>query len=402
MVETTAGPEQLVLNLSRPTDDIVLNYLIPFDRLLWEDKAREALRVGVVAIKATSPVLDARIVEEKFKDFQSEIKGYLKEYFDKDKGHVSSIFNEFFNPDGRLHQRLEKVIGPGSEFAKKLDPANKESVIASIESIVKELLATKIDELKGEFSLDKPDSAFSRFHKSLDALKESIAGEKAKEEEAELGTQKGRDFQESVCQVIERLGKRYGDVPHYCADEAGLIPKCKTGDIMSEIIDSDGNKVVLEAKKSGYTLKKALEELKEAKENRGAQAGIFVFAKGYEPNAVGSFVVYNQDIICTFDEEEKNIECSMLRAAYTVARHNVIKSKRLITEVGVDLNTIAGHVNSLLEEIKKFDSVKTGLDGAKRAIESVDKATESLRTEIKKYLDLIDFELKKGPAPKAT
>lgn len=400
MVETTTRTEQLVINLSRPADDIILNYLIPFDKPLWEDKAREALRVGVVAIKATSPVLDARIVEEKFKDFQDEIKGYLKEYFDKDKGHVSSIFAEFFNPDGRLHQRLEKVIGPGSEFAKKLDPANKESVIASIESIVEELLAEKIDELKGEFSLDKPDSAFSRFHKSLDELKESIASKKAKEEEAELGTQKGRDFQESVYQVIERLGKRYGDVPHYCADEAGLIPKCKTGDIVSEIIDSHGYKIVLEAKVSRYTLKKALEELKEAKENRGAQAGIFVFAKGYEPDEVGSFGIYNQDVVCTFDEEE-DVESSMLRAAYVVARHNVIKAKLKI-EVGADLNAVAGHIHSLLQEIEKFDGVKAGLDTARRAIESVDKATESLRTEIKKYLDLIDYELKKGPAPKAT
>lgn len=406
-------PEKLVINLSRPADTLILDYLIPFERSSWEDKAREALQIGVVALKAASPVLDAKIIEEKFrdvqreidgrlKDFETELSGILKGYFDKETGHVNRVFTDVFGPTGQLHMRLDKVIGPGSEFAKKLDPSNRESVIASIEKTVEELLAEELNGLKKDFSLDEEDSALARLSKiiqqGISEIKQAVLKEETKKEEAELGTRKGRDFQESVYLVMQDLCQRYGDVPDYCADKPGLISRCKTGDILTEINHSDENKVVVEAKKmSGYTLKKALEELKEAKENRGAQVGVFVFAKGYEPPEVGSFQVHGQDVVCTFDEEEKDIDSSMLRAAYTVARASVIQSEK-ITEVGADLNIIAGHIKSLLQEIEKFGSVKAGIDGAKRAIEGVDKAIESLRTEIKKYLDLIDFELKKGPA----
>lgn len=405
--------EKLVINLSKPTDTVILDYLFPFERTLWEEKARDALKVGVVAIKSASPVLDAKIIEEKFKDakremdnllkdFKNELNGNLKDYFHNEKGHVKTIFTDIFGPNGQLHQRLERQLGPESNFAKKLDPDNKESVIASVEKTVEELLVGKLEGLTDEFSLDKEGSAISRLQKVLTEkigeIKQAVVKQETKKEEAEVGTQKGRDFQEIIYLVSQNLCKKYGDVPHYCADTPGSIPRCKTGDIVCEISNTDGNKVVFEAKKErGYALRKALEELKEAKENRGAQVGVFVFAKGYEPEEVGSFQIHEHDIVCTYDEEEQDIESSMLRAAYIIARTNVLQSKR-VTEVGVDLNSIAGHIKSLMLEIEKFNGVKSGLEGAMRAIKGVDQAIESLRTEIKKYLDCIDFELKKVSA----
>ncbi len=423
MEETTIPhTERLVINLSRPDDAIVLDYLMPFEEGLWEDKAREVLKVGVVAAKAASPALDARIVEDKFKEahgnldklmnnFKNEFNSKLKDYFDKENGHVSRNFEDTFGRDGQLHKRLERALGPASEFAKKLDPTNKESVIASVESTVEGLLAERLNELKEEFSLDKEGSALSRLHKKFEEqleknkeeqvkattdVREVLAGFKGKKEEAEVGTRKGRVFQENIYSAVQELCQKHGDVPDYCADSPGITPRCKTGDIVSEISGSDGDKVVLEAKnESGYTLKKALEELKKAKENRGAKTGVFVFAKGCEPPEVGSFQVYGDDIVCTFDEEEQDIEGSMLRAAYTVARTTVIQPNRLEGSE-VDLNNVSQYLCSLLQEIEKFDGVKTKLDSAKRAIEHVDGAIGNLKTEIKKYLDLIDAELKKG------
>ncbi len=399
MQETTISTKRLVINLSRPNDSTILDYLISFDEELWEDKARDALKVGVVAIKNASPVLDAEIVEEKFKEAQTEIDNLLKHYFDKEKGHVQSTFTDIFGPNGQLHQRLERAIGPGSDFAKKIDPAHKESVIASIENAVKELLVEKLNGLTEEFSLDKEGSALSRLRKSLDdpidEIKRILARLEGKKEEAEVGTQKGRNFQEIVRKAIAEFCERYHDVSDYCADKPGIKSR-KTGDVVCEINNSDGNKVVIEAKKEkGYTLRKALEELKEAKENRGAEVGVFVFASGYEPDDVGSFGIYGQDIVCTFDEEERDIESSTLRAAYTVARTSVIGTKK-VTKVGVDLDAVTRNIKSLLQEVEKFDDIKDKLDKAKRSIEGVDEAIKSLKTEIKKYLDIIDFELKKG------
>ena len=170
MEEITASQtETLIIKLSRAEDTIILDYLMPFEKTVWEDKARDALKVGVVAIKTASPVLDAKIVEEKFKDakremdnllkdFKNELNGNLKEYFHNEKGHVKTIFTDIFGPSGQLHQRLERQLGPESNFTKKLDPDNKESVIASVEKTVEELLVEKLKGLTDEFSLDKEGS----------------------------------------------------------------------------------------------------------------------------------------------------------------------------------------------------------------------------------------------------
>ncbi len=412
----TLPTEKLIINLSRPGDAIILDYLTPFERTLWEDKTREALKIGIVAIKAASPVLDAKIVEEKFKDaqremdnllkdFKSELNNNLKDYFDREKGHVNRTFTDIFGPNGQLHSRLERAIGPGSEFAKKIDPAHKESVVSSIEKVVQDLLVERLTALSKEFSLDAEGSAISRLRKTLeekiDEIKQTVTKLEVKKEEAEKGTQKGRTFQEDVYAVIECLSRKYEDIPYYCADTSGLIPRCKTGDVLCEISNSDGNKIIIEAKKEmGYTLNKALEELRQAKENRGAQIGVFVFAKGYEPKELGSFRIHDLDTVCVYDEEEQDIESSLLRAAYTVARANAIKLKKS-KEVGADLSSILRHVHTLANELEKFNSIKSGLDNARRAIENVDKATENLKAEIKKTLDLIDFELKKGTSAKS-
>lgn len=44
---TIPHTERLVINLSRPDDAIVLDYLMPFEENLWGEKAREVLKVGV-------------------------------------------------------------------------------------------------------------------------------------------------------------------------------------------------------------------------------------------------------------------------------------------------------------------------------------------------------------------
>lgn len=54
-------------------DPIIIEYLIGFNESLREEKALEALRIGVIAIQSASPTLDTNIVEQKFKEVENNI-----------------------------------------------------------------------------------------------------------------------------------------------------------------------------------------------------------------------------------------------------------------------------------------------------------------------------------------
>src|SRR5262249_46067366 len=115
---------QLALDVSDPT---VVEYLQRFDASQRPDKALKALKEGDIAIRSASPTLDAQVV-------------------------------------GRL---LEQQLGPGSDVARALDPNNKKSVVAVIEARVQALVEAKLEKVLEEFSLDRKESALSRFRAML-------------------------------------------------------------------------------------------------------------------------------------------------------------------------------------------------------------------------------------------
>jgi hypothetical protein len=78
-------------------DNDVIKYLDQYGTPIREEKALEALKVGVIAILSASPTLDTKIVEEKFniiekrlevysEEFKNNLKTDLNKYFEKEKG----------------------------------------------------------------------------------------------------------------------------------------------------------------------------------------------------------------------------------------------------------------------------------------------------------------------------
>jgi len=130
-----------------------------------------------------------------------------------------------------------------------------------------------------------------------------IASLQARKEEAARSTQHGHAFEDQLGLVIAAEAQRLNDpyVPTGCT--AGAIKNCKTGDFVS-ILGPDSAapnaRVVWEAKEDkSYDLRRALSEIEEARKNRQAQVGVFVFSRNTAPNTLQSFARYGSDLVTT-------------------------------------------------------------------------------------------------------
>jgi len=432
--------EGLSLNIIVKDDDII-KYLEQYESPQREEKALEALKVGVIAILSASPSLDTKVVDEKFNQIEKEIKDYtnefrsaladdLKKYFEKEKGDVPLAINSFLGEGGSLSSSLKnyfdpssgKIIlllkhelGDGSEFRKALDPNNKESVISRIENVVEKKLSETIGELSEQFSLDKQDSGMSRVKKLFDdkvseiektindffaQAREHLGMEKGRAEAAEKGTQKGRDFETVLYEdKVALLGQQLEDATENVTGSTGKLQRCKTGDYiitLGETSGAPGKRIVIEAKtQSGYKLKDAIEELKQAKENREAECGIFVFAKGCEPAEMGDFKIDGNDFFCTVDIEElqQKRPAIFLEAAYKISRVYVITQVRKEKKGKIDLSVVKGNIERMLDQVKAMADIvvkaRTIESSGVKIRESAETIQQELETVIQSTLVLL-------------
>src|SRR5262249_12148681 len=331
---------RLVLELHEP---LLVAYFEPISESDRSAKALEALKVGVIALQTACPTLNTQIVKDQFAEMQHDFGEALTRYFAEkngivprslndafgDKGALSQFFQRYFDPEsGRVVRLMDSQVGPSSRFAKLFDPKNKDGIIATIEDKVMHLVEAKLNEVLREFSLDEDDSAMSRLKTMIDSafsgLREALGVEAARAEEAERGHIKGFSFEEDLYEVVAEMGRQFGDETELVRGIAG-VSKCKTGDHLirlGETTGAPGLRIVVEVKDQHYTAKKAIAELQEAKKNREAVSGIFVFADGCEPVEFGNFKRIGNDFYCTADKTAlaKGEPLLFLWAAYELAR----------------------------------------------------------------------------------
>ncbi len=417
-------------------DSTVIEFLSEFEEARREEKALEALKVGVIAIRSASPSLDTKIVEEKFRDvegriskcldgFQDGVKDRLEEHFKPgtgyvdrsleslfgDKGTLTLLLNEYFGPNGgKVSGLIQNHIGPSSEFAKSLDPSNKESVISRIEETVRKNLDENAENIVKEFSLDTEESALTRLKSELfkeikriednnnelfGQIRETLGIKAGKEAEAKKGTEKGRVFEMCLYDRVAEIGHQTGDSTDNVRAVVGKIPYSKKGDYVIQLGDTSaapGYKIVVEAKKEqGYRLKDAIEELKEAKENREAALGIFAFAKGYSPPEVGDFLRVGEDFFVTVDEEcfENHQPLLFLEAAYKMGRALIVTSVRKGAAQELDLDRVRSEVDSLSERVKRFSELTTKAKTIKNNADFIESTLNEMKSEMESHLSTI-------------
>jgi len=212
-------------------------------------------------------------------------------------------------------------------------------------------------------------------------------------EEAEKGTQKGRDLESALYERVASLGLQLADSTENVTGSIGNIQRSKIGDYVITLGDTSGapgKRIVIEVKNAqNYSLRKAIEELKEAKDNRSADCGIFVFAKGCEPVEMGDFRIDGDDYYCTVDEAMLEQACPVvfLEAAYKISRVNIIAHLRKNESGEINLVAVKGNIKKMLDQVSLMSDLLTKAKTIQASGEKIEEAAKSIKEELESVIN---------------
>jgi hypothetical protein len=401
-------------------EPLLVGYFEPFEELERSAKALEALKVGVIALQTACPTLDTQIVKDQFAEIQRDFGKALADYFGEknglvpktlndalgEKGALAQFFQRHFDPEsGRLVRIMQGQIGPTSAFGRLFDPKNRDGLIATMEEKVKNLVEIKLNEVLDEFSLDEDGSAMGRLKAMIDKafgdLREALGVKAAREVEAERGHCKGFDFEADLYAALAEMGRRVGDETECVRGVHGSL-KRKTGDhiiVLGDTSGSPGLRIVVEAKEQKYKAKQAIDELKEAKKNRQAVSGIFVFAKGCEPVEFGDFKRIENDFYCTVEKEAlaDGGPLVFFWGAYEIARALAVAASRKETNGTLDLDRVRQHLDAISACLPRLGDIVTKTNTIESSACKVREMATSIKQDLKSRIDEILHMLELNP-----
>jgi hypothetical protein len=223
------------------------------------------------------------------------------------------------------------------------------------------------------------DAAFSTF-------REALGIKAARAEEAERGHVKGFCFEEDLYAVVADMGRQFGDETELVRGSPG-VHKGKTGDhliTLGETTGAPGLHIVVEVKDQAYKAKKAIAELQEAKKNREAVSGIFVFAKGCEPVEFGNFKRIDNDYYCTVDKAvlAEGGPLPFLWAAYELARVQAVTAVRKEAGGKLDLETVQQHIDGIAALVPRLGEIITKAGTVQKSGEFIEDTAKAIRDDI--------------------
>ena len=284
----------------------------------------------------------------------------------------------------RLLEELEKNHGEvGESLQNQIDTVTEEFSLDKEDSALSRLMS-RVEgaqkKITREFSLDEEDTALARMQKKLldvlenqrqtnaqfqEEVKISLAEMNTRKKEAAKSTLHGLEFEDQVYGFVNDLNVNTGDFVTQTGNQTGDFGRSKKGDVVIQLGSehvATGARIVIEAKDDkSYTIDGALAELEEAKKNRDASIGLFVFSSGSAPTGLEAFKRYGDDLMVVWNAEDANTNV-ILEAGVSVSKALCVQSRGHSEELGADIDAIREAVLDIekqregLEEITKSAS----------------------------------------------
>jgi len=329
----------------------------------------------------------------------------LREFsLDNKEGALARMIAELTSSHGQLTEALEKKIGVViEEFSLDKEDSALNRLVRNVDRA-----QTTITR---EFSLDAEDSALARLRRELlgfldkqtqtnasfqEEVKVALGKMMARREEAQRSTQHGLAFEEAVCGYLEHHAQQAGDVATRTGHTTGLIRNNKVGDCLIELgpdCAAAGARIVVEAKEeSGYTLAKARAEIEEARKNRGAQVGLFVFSSRCAPETLEDVCRSGDDVFVVWNSDNPATDLH-LRVGLTLARALCIRVERERESSAADFEAIDKAIleiekqsQALGDVTKSAETIKSGADKILDRIRITRKSLERQITELQEHI----------------
>jgi hypothetical protein len=369
---------------------------------------RDAVEIGARVLDREQAAANAEFVKTEFekasRDMQVEFADRARtiaEFFEKQ---FTAVFGE---DDGQLAKELERRFGDGSSVSvqNRVREAVAETLSKSREDLVRQFSAADDRNPLADFktaavrsineAATRSDATQRALLQKLGELQkelQALRDEKDKLEEVgaerEKGTAKGRTFEESVFEALDRIALSQGDV----AEAVGDLREAtgKVGDIVVAIDGCNGparGRVVIEAKDRKLSSPGALAELDKAMAERSADFGVLVVPTEEElPAKLEPLREYNGDkLLVALDPESGTLA---LELGYRLARARVLM-KRSDAD-GIDAGALRDTVERALSALAEERKVKQQLTGAKTSINRAYELVEGMAGRVREHLQEID------------
>jgi hypothetical protein len=373
-----------------------LGELVGEDSPLWAKLDPEA-KDGVVA----------HLVEMVDESLTSHRKRIVDQFsLDESDSALSRMLAKLTSKNGELRKDLTESI---DEVVKEFSLDNDDSAL----SRMKRMVETTNKQIQSNLTLDEKDSALYRLRGEIVDLLEKqqkkqsefetavikeLTALSAKKKESERSTTHGLEFEDAVGQVLHDEAARLADICEATGATTGTIKNCKKGDFVMTLgaeAAMAGAKIVVEAKQSAaYKLKDALDEMDEARRNRAAGVGLFVFSARSESEGLDPITRHGNDVVVIWDRDAATGDL-ILRLGYSLARALVARAGQETPEqADIDFEQLDRSVASVAKEVERLDTIDGHADsiakGSEKIRDQVRVGKKTLRREVARLEEQLD------------
>jgi len=368
-----------------------------------------ALRIGLLAIQDTAVTVNVDVVRSEFEKLvrQTETAN------DKASQALEQTLRaNFADGDGRLPRTLERFLGDRGALRgmveELFDPTKRDSAIGRIGSMLERYFdgdASKLALLLDPTRLNSPlhqfrqemTAGFRSLEERLVAIEAAAAARGA---ERARSTAKGGNFEDLLEAMLGDLARGAGDMLDRTGTEIGAVLKSKKGDFVLTVDPRAARgadvRLVIEAKDRPMSMRAIRDELREARENRGAAGAVVVFTPAHAPTGIAPFTLVGDDVYCVIDPEDP--EPATLEAAVRLAR--LLAMTSLVEhEVEVDPAAIAAALTAIREQLDVVRTLKSQLTSISNATKAVWTGLDAMRATILARLAEAECEIA-GPTGK--
>lgn len=356
------------------------------------DLIERALRIGLLALQDAGVTVNVDVVRAEFEKLVRQAESVNEKAA---QALEQTLRTNFADGDGRLPRTLEKFLGDRGALRAMVeelfDETKRDSAIGRIARMLERYFdgdASKLAVLLDPTRLNSPmhqfrqeiTTGFKILEERLVAIEAAAAARGA---ERARSTAKGGDFEDLLEGMLADLARGAGDLLDRTATEAGTLLKSKKGDFVltvdARVARGSDLRVVIEAKDRPMSMRAIREELREARENRGAAVAVVVFTPAHAPSGVAPFALVGDDVYCVIDPEAP--ELANLEAAIRLARLLAVASL-VEHEVEVDAAAIGTALNAIREQLEVVRTLKAQLTSISNATKAVWSGLDQMRLNI--------------------
>lgn len=311
-----------------------------------------------------------------------------------------TAFEAQLSPEHRsstVARTLEEFAAWRDAFLRRMDPAHADSDTARFLTELSSLVGPAGElQQRLEQALDPnaDSSAFAQLGKGIEQrlteLRDAVMHQKGREEEAENGTRKGFDFEESVEEWLRSAVAGVGGciVEHTGRTAGELSADSLVGDFVVTL--PDGARIVVEAKNTARINLSGkdgiLDELDRAIVNRAADYAICIAARDAFPREVGSFGVYGHRLLVVDGDDGAMTAVAVRWAIAALAAERETRGE-------LDHALFADRLQRIRQLAQLLSGSRRSLTDITTSVENVRATLEQLRTELLAVVSDLDGEV---------